>query len=153
MLFIKIRKGLFAGFRVRQWIGYDHLVQNFKFIKSLLAIFTKKSIPKESLPIAESFEACMQRFGMGEKDLQQRMMVAKRITAIYALLGLIAFCYALYIGIDGFWLIAFVSFMVALLFLGYAFRENFNYFQMTQRRLGCTYKEWWVWVSSRGRNK
>ena len=153
MWFKKVGRALFRGFRFRQWMGYDHLVDNFKFIQSTFTSLTRKPTLGANSRRKESFEAAMERLGLSEEDLQNRMGFAKKVVVLYFLLGLGILIYAIYIAIHQFWLTAFLAFIVALIFLGYAFRENFNYFQMTQRRLGCTYKEWFIWVSSRGRKK
>ena len=151
MWFKKLRRGLFGSFRFRQWIDYDHLVENFKFIQSACRFLKKQPVGEKNLYTGESFEACMQRLGVSEVDLQQRMRTAKAFTAFYALVGLCALGYAIYMETRRLWLAGLMVFLLAMLFLGYAFRENFNYFQMKQRRLGCTYQEWLAWIRRRGK--
>ncbi len=143
---------LFFGVRIRQWMGYDQIVGNLGFIQTIFALFSKKII-KRSDQSAESFEMSLQRLGLTEQDLKHRMRISRQLIAFYICLAIVAFSYTIFIFHRGFWITGFMCSMLTLLFLGYTFREHFNYFQMKQRRLGCTFQEWLAWVGRGGKVK
>ena len=70
-----------------------------------------------------------------------------------------AFCYffiALLLWIDGIWLIihlkllsAGIALVLALTLTLNAYHEHFWYMQMSQRKLGCTFRDWLLFISGR----
>ncbi len=141
-----MKKGLFSGLNPMRWIGFEQIAGNAKTIKNLADGIVKASGKEESPTHPHSFEEAMQRYGLSEDDIKQRMRTAVQISVICLLLSIPMMGYAIYLFVKNFPLSAFVCIMLTLLLWAYAFREHFNYFQMKQRRLGCTFKEWFVYT-------
>lgn len=135
-----IKKGFFSGFDVKRWVGLDQIKESGKTVHGMYDdIFNKKSNKAQE---PKTFEACVQRYNLTEEMLQK-----KRRMLVYTSLGCLAgsfliFAYTIYLILSGIYFSSMVSFMLALLLLAYAYREHFNAFQIKQRRLGCTFKEW-----------
>lgn len=137
-----IKKGFFSGLNPLRWLGYEQILQNGKIIKRLV----DRAVQPESVlsaPHSQTFEENMQRFGLTEETLKKRMKSALYFVTGCLLLSMGLLAYAIYLLIvPHLFVSAFVCIILMLLLWAYAFREHFNYFQMKERRLGCTFKEW-----------
>ncbi|AKQ33263.1 type IVB secretion system protein IcmV [Candidatus Coxiella mudrowiae] len=136
-----VKKGFLSRLNPMCWVGYDQISGNEKTIKNLVDGLIDK--PTQSASHKETFEECLRRFNLMEADIKKRMQTAIRIVILYLILNLGMNClYCLFI--HGLPLASFVCVILTLLLWAYAFREHFNYFQMRQPRLGCTFKEWFI---------
>lgn len=88
------------------------------------------------------FELAMQRQGVTEADLAERVVAFKRNTIIMSSFGGIVAIYTLYLLFSG----VFVGFLIGAVVAGLSFVKAFQYslwgFQIKQRKLGCTFQEW-----------
>lgn len=139
----KTRKALAWAFvpfaNVFSWIGLKNIIHQAREIKSsAAAVF----VPQKPSTDKETFEQAMIRLNLSEQDIQQKQKDFLRLAIIFASIGVVILCYALYIawfGAFGSFLLAFV---VSLIALAMAFRHHFWWFQVKKRKLGCTIKEW-----------
>ncbi len=122
------------------WLGWNELSSYNRVIGSTL----KTTFTPDETRRTESFEQALQRLRVTDAELQE---TAKRYR-LYALLFLMLTLGSLLVGF--YYLFAYKTFagwvlatLMALLFGTQAFRFDFWYFQIKQRKLGCTVDEWW----------
>lgn len=143
-LFRVMKKGL----RVSRWVGTDRIRGDAKTVKSIATNLFKSEDAEATKNL--DFEACLKHYKMTEDDLKLRMQQAKK-WILFCLGGsALAFIYMIYQFSAHEFIAGFVCFMIGALTLAYAFREHFNLFQMRQRKLGCTFSEWFSSLISRG---
>ncbi len=136
-----IKKGFFSSINPIRWVGMGQIQNNASTIKDLIdGIF--RGARNNRVVLKETFDDCIERLGLTEADIKQRMRSAKWIATICAVLSIGMCAYMLYLFFHALILGGVIAFMLMLLLWAYAFREHFNYFQMKQRRLGCTFSEW-----------
>ncbi len=126
-------------FNVRTWIDFDRMKS---FTTYLTNGFRKMFIPQEE-GSGESFEEAMVRMNLNEKDLQSRQTALYRLSWFMCLAAILIFAYAVYHLVSGSYRATIISFAVMLIALALAFRYHFWYFQIKERKLGCTLKDWY----------
>ncbi len=134
-----IKKSFTAGFNPKRWVGVDHIKDNGRVIGHLFTSLFKQESKKVK---PESFEAAKARLNLTEADLQKRVQQGKYVIIFCLFAALLAFAYMIYLVMHHFYLPGIVTLMISLLALVYAYREHFNIFQIKQRRLGCTFGQW-----------
>lgn len=121
-----------------QWMGLGQITTVGKDIKD-----TTVSLLKQPKAVRqETFEQAIARLRLSEKDLQQRMQYFLRMTMFYCGVAVLLFIYAIYLMFTGELAAFFLSFVLTLMALSFAFRQHFWYFQLKHRKLGCTVKDW-----------
>ena len=122
------------------WLGWNELSSYNQVIGGTL----KTTFTPDETRRTETFEQALQRLRVTEADLQE---TAKRYQ-LYRLIFLLLSIGSLLVGF--YYLFAFktlaglvLAIAVASLFGAQAFRYDFWYFQIKQRKLGCTVDEWW----------
>lgn len=143
-----VKKGLFSGLNPMRWVGFEQLANNAKTIKNLADGIVKSPRKDQSQYHPSTFEEAMQYYGLTEADIKKRMHISLQITIVCLALSILMIGYSVYLFITALPLSAFVCVILTWLLWAYAFREHFNYFQMKQRRLGCTFKEWLIYILS-----
>lgn len=128
-----------------RWMGARELLNYSQVIKRLFKNFFTVTRPKH----VETFEQAVSRLRLTEADLQSRANYFFYFSLIYALIGLALLFYAVYLYLFYTHYGGFVSLMLSIIALLFAYRENFWWFQIKQRKLGCTFKEWLHYVLSR----
>jgi intracellular multiplication protein IcmV len=127
-------------FNPTEWIGLESLKINTRFIKdSLRELF----IPREPT-LRETFEEAKIRLNLTEENIQNTARRYTYFTLFFVLIGICTFSFGMYLllhkGLFGGFMLALSA---ASLFFVQAFRYNFWNFQIKNRKLGCTLKEWW----------
>ncbi len=135
-----VKKGFFSGFNAKRWVGMDQIKRSGGTVKDLYADLYKKK--GDEVPRKETFEECVQRYGLSEKDIQKKMKIFQLLAVGFFIGSFFVFAYTVFLFSTGMFLAGMVSLMLTFLLWAYAFREHFNYYQMKQRRLGCTVQEW-----------
>lgn len=92
---------------------------------------------------ADDFADVIAQLGLTEADLEAKCQQFIRQSLFFVVLGLAAFFYMCYMIIVSNYYVAMVSFLISILIFSYAFRSHFWAYQIKQRRLGCTFKQWW----------
>ncbi len=128
-----------SGFNVKRWLGVSQIKSSTKTVGVLFkgALMRDKKEKRK-----ESFEQAVQRLGLSESDIRNRMQVLLKTAIGCAVLGLLVLVYMFYLLFKGMFIPSFLSLMLSAMLFAYAFREHFNYFQMRERHLGCTVKQW-----------
>lgn len=137
-----------ANTNVKGWTSWNAIRGNARvvgrFIRDIRA-------PKTTVTANESFDEVIKRYGLTEQDLRARMRSYFRVAVLCAALGVLALLWMVYLFTKGMILPGFVALALASLMFSYGFREHFQYFQIQQRRLGCTVREWFSSFISRKR--
>ncbi|MDQ8039612.1 MAG: type IVB secretion system protein IcmV [Rickettsiella sp.] len=123
---------------VPKWIGYRQLVKTNR----LLFSFVKKFFIPDQTKTQESFQTALDRLKLTEVDLGQRMKEFSRLMWIWIFLFLISISYSIHLlrqnSLRGF----FPCLGVSIIILTQVFRYHFWIFQIKQRRLGCSFRDW-----------
>lgn len=129
-------------FNVRLWFDYDRLKA---FNEYILAILKKVFIPSQTKPenAKASFEEAMGKMHLTEEGIIIRQKALFRNAILMFTIGFALLAYAVYHLIMGNYQATVVSLVVALIGFVLAFRYHFWYFQIKERKLGCTFREWY----------
>ncbi len=126
-------------FNVRAWIDFDRIKS---FTLYLVAGFKKMFVPQKNPP-GETFEDAMIRLNINEKELQDKKSALYRLSLLMCAAAVFIFAYAIYQLIYGSYRAVVISLIITLIALVLAFRYHFWYFQIKERKLGCTMQEWY----------
>ena len=126
-------------FNVRSWLDFDRMKS---FTGYLGTGFKKMFVPQEP-EAKESFEEALVRQNINEKDLKSKQSALYRLSLLMCGTAVIIFAYGIYHLFYGGYKATIISLSVALIALALAFRYHFWYFQIRERKLGCTLKEWY----------
>lgn len=123
---------------VKGWLGYDNVKREFNSTLNL----AQSLITPEVATHKETFEQAVARLGLSEQDLKEQKSGMMRNAIIFVLFAVALLIY-------GFWQLYNHHFIAALIVsclmlycLTQAFRFHFWVFQIEQRKLGCTFKQW-----------
>jgi len=126
-------------FNFKSWLAFDTVKGGFKAVVSA----GKKLVRYETAKHHETFAQAAERLQLSESDLQGRAQEFLKLTLIYLAIAVVILLYALYLF---FWGESPAGGMLAVgvsaLAFFYAFRYHFWLFQVKNRKLGCTFKEW-----------
>lgn len=126
-------------FNVRAWVDFDRM----KSYTSYLADGFRKMFIPQKKQAEESFEDAMTRLNLSEKDLQKRRSSLYRLSLFMCGAALLILAYGIYQLVHGGYMATIISLAVMLIALALAFRYHFWYFQISERKLGCTLREWY----------
>lgn len=126
-------------FNVRAWIDFDRIKS---FTLYLANGFKKMFVPQKNVQ-GESFQEAMTRLNLSEKELNERQSALYRLSLLMCAAALFIFAYAVYHILYGSYKAVIISIVVMLIALVLAFRYHFWYFQIKERKLGCTMQEWY----------
>lgn len=126
-------------FDVPRWINAKQYIDTNKTLYSKI----KDTFRIDQAEREETFDAAMARLRVSEQDLQERFLANQRgltiMLAFILLLCLYSF-YLIYLGaIAGTLIILAVIALSAVR----AFQYSFWNFQIKNRKLGCSFKNWW----------
>jgi intracellular multiplication protein IcmV len=114
----------------------------FKMAKVIFDLIRKfLGLSQEYYP-NETFEEAIRRLGYSpQKCLELQKAYFKQALLFFACaLGVL--CYAVVLMMEAAFLPAVVTFLGTLMLFTYAFRSHFSYFQLKNRKLGCSLSEW-----------
>lgn len=120
------------------WMGYQTLKDT---TRSLVALIKGLFIPRKA-KYKESFAEAMQRLNLSDADIKHQQKVFRISLAVFLIIALVVFSYTVYLLLEGSFRGGALGFALTLLSLTVCFRYHFWLFQMKQRRLGCTLREW-----------
>ena len=130
--------GRVVDVRVDKWVSLDYLSEtadNFK------VILLDSVIPKKGT-YSETFEEAMQRLELTEADLRQREKEFTQLFYFFLGLSIAIILYALYLSFTSSMITTLIAFCLSIYTLAQSFRFHFWLFQLKNRKLGCTIKEW-----------
>ena len=135
-----VKKSFKSLVNIRRWMALDEVKGHGRMIVSLIKGLTK--FKKEPPLPDETFEQAMNRLGLSEQDIKQRMKVRLHLVIIYLLIALVLFIYMVYAFVNGHFFAGSFSILLTALMSAYAFREHVWYTEMKYHKLHCTFKEW-----------
>lgn len=124
--------------RVDKWISWDYLSESADNFKVILF---DSIIPKKAT-YSETFEEALVRLELTEADLAKRKKEFTQLFYFFIVLSVFIIGYGLYLAISGTMITALIAFCLSIYTLAQAFRFHFWLFQLKNRKLGCTVKEW-----------
>ncbi len=135
-----LKFGFLDGVNPKKIMGPESVKMQTKIMSDSFKSAFKRNKKEKYTPT--SFEDCMQHYNISEADLKKRIKNANYTVSFcmgLSLLTLVSLVYqCMQHSISG----AVLSLTLALLLWAMAFREHYNLFQMRERKLGCTVKEW-----------
>lgn len=131
----RIIKGLF---KVRDWLDWERVKVFGVYLKS---VFKTLFVPNTAVE-TESFALAQKRLKLSDSGLLERQAALLRLSIILVSMAFALFIYTVYLFYSASIKGGGVSFVLMLIALVLAFRYHFWYFQMKERKLGCTIKEW-----------
>jgi intracellular multiplication protein IcmV len=134
------RLGRFFGriVKPREWGDTSRLMTFTQYIGQL---FKTLFIPQKQAG-GETFEAATSRLQLTEEALLARQNALYRWSLAMCGCAFLIFIYAIYHLIFGTLHAFILSLVIMCIALTMAFRYHFWFFQLKQRKLGCTLKEW-----------
>lgn len=135
------RKGLrsrLVDTNVKGWMSWDYISDTTDRIKDTVTGLATPQQPKYK----ETFEEAMIRLGLTEADLSKRQIEFKRLFYLFIIIGLSIIFYAVYMAYLKHFGACLISFCLAGFAFANAFKWHFWMFQLRNRKLGCTVKEW-----------
>lgn len=126
-------------FNFRFWIDYDRIRA---FTQYFVNMAKKLFVPGTPLP-TESFEEALKRQNISEEVLTARKKGLYRLSILMTVISALLFVYSIYHVFMGSIMAVVLSLVVSMLALVLAYRYHFWYFQITKRKLGCTFREWY----------
>lgn len=139
-----LKDHLGEGFNVKKWMGTENIKTD---TRNLLHI-TKETLnaPKSSIK-TETFEESLARLQLTEADVKKRMRTSLQILICLLVLMGGLLLYSFYLWHLHLYRSVSINTVLMILIGSYAFREHFHYFQMKQRKLGCTVIEWFKYLA------
>jgi intracellular multiplication protein IcmV len=135
----RIIRVLSSLINVRAWFDWERLKS---FTRYLVNGVKKFFVPQKTTD-TETFEAAKKRLNLTDKDLLARQKGLLRVSLLMAFFAILLFIYSMYhfyyFNIKG----GVLSLVVMLIAGVLAFRYNFWYFQIKERKLGCSIREWY----------
>lgn len=127
-------------FNVRAWFDFDRIKA---FTSYIVAGFLKMFVPQTQTGNGESFEAAVARMNLSEDDLRAKETALYRLSIIMCIAAACIFVYAMYHLYFGTYRAVLISLVLMLIALVLAFRYHFWFFQIKERKLGCSISEWY----------
>lgn len=124
---------------IRGWLDFER-VRSFTLY--LLNGLKRLFVPQPQ-GADKPFEAVVKKMQLTEEDLILKQRALKRLSILMVTIAVIVESYALYLLFNAYFSAAILSVVVGMLALVLAFRYHFWYFQIKQRKLGCTLLEWY----------
>jgi intracellular multiplication protein IcmV len=124
---------------VSSWFGMKTLKDGTKgIVDSAKPLFAK---PEKHA--SETFEEAMARFQLTDADLVQKSAFLLKQAWIYLGAMAILLTYSLFLIIIGKASLSLIVWGIMVLLACKAYRAHFHYYEIQQRRLGCTFREWY----------
>lgn len=145
-------KSLFKGtkrltlwfFNFPKWLNWEAI----KGQTDMLVCYAKNTFTIQSKAASETFEEAVERLGLTEERLQSQARAFFRLSIFCVAIGAVILSYSFYLIFSGLFLSSLLGLALTGLCLALAFRYHFWYFQITRRKLGTTFTEWWQFFSS-----
>jgi intracellular multiplication protein IcmV len=137
----RTKKLLNRIFHIRFWIDWDRIRSGGSFVKQ--ATKTYFVLEQKAPAKSEAFNEAMARLNLSDADLAQRSRNLLRLSYFMASIACGVFLYTGYHLFFGTFSGVILSIAVTSIAAALAFRYHFWYFQIKQRKLGCSFTEWY----------
>jgi len=141
--FSSVKKGgsYVFNFKVTSWLGMQQIKDSTNSVKD----FGRTIFIPEQAEHKETFEEALIRLNITAEQLEQRRKEFTRLMIIYILIATAILCYSVFIVVYYKNIMGFImGFAISLYALTYAFRYHFWIYQIKNKKLGCTIKDWFL---------
>ena len=129
------------NFKVTKWLGTDQIKDS---TKSVVDVGRDLFVPQQA-DFPETFEEALKRLNITVEELEQRRREFTCLMIFYLIIALLILCYGIYIVSYYKNYMGFVMcFAVTIFALTHAFRYHFWIYQIKNKKLGCSLKEWFL---------
>jgi intracellular multiplication protein IcmV len=143
---LSMRKGIKSGFvwafkpfvNVHEWFAVGTLLRSSKALVNA----ARETMTPEKVETTESFDDAIHRLGIDPATLQLKERLFFRMSIAMLCMAILVLCYVLYLFFSGVFFPGLFAFLIAMIILIYAYRFHFWYFQLKNRQLGCTFRDW-----------
>ena len=125
-------------FKVKYWSDSERVKSFFHYVVEMF----KRLFVIRPKPAKESFEQAKARLKLTDGALLKKERALFRLSVFMAVIGVLMVLYSLYQGVYGTFQGILLSLVVSLLAWVFAFRYHFWYFQIRQKKLGCSFMVW-----------
>ena len=125
-------------FRFRYWLDVSRIKGFTQYVIDL----GKKLFLPQPQKAEETFTEAKTRLKLSDEQLQKREQALFRVSALMVFFAVLLFFYAIYQMVYGSILGVILSVVVTLIALTLAFRYHFWYFQIKEKKLGCSWRIW-----------
>jgi len=119
-------------------MGIPVITEVWHMLRGLVA--TSFAIPESG--DKETFDEAIYRLGLNEEDLEERYSSFIQQCLMFLFFAIVIFSYAGYLIFKGHPLSGIVTFLMSVMLMVLGLRSHFWAFQISQRKLGCTWSEW-----------
>ncbi|WP_454785659.1 type IVB secretion system protein IcmV [Legionella sp. WA2024007413] len=124
---------------VRRWFDWDRMKA---FTLYLVNGFKRLFVPQKKVQ-GESFDDAVKHLNLTDESILSKQKSLFRLSIIMVFAALLIMGYAVFQLFYGSLKAFLVSIVVTLIALVLAFRYHFWYYQIKNRKLGCTFNEWY----------
>ncbi len=129
------------------WFDWERLKSFTIFLgTSIRRLFMAETIDanddKNNPALTESFESAQKELKLSDEDLLIREKALYRLSILMSLMALGIFIYSGYHFFSGHFRAGLLSLIVMMIAVALGFRYHFWYYQIKNRKLGCSINEW-----------
>lgn len=139
---VSVIKGIF---NIRSWADYDRMksftLYLFNGIKKML--IPQPKVNEDISASKKAFDDQFAAMNLTDQELSDRAKGLYRLSIVMCFVAVGIFGYTLYQLVQGGYRAVMVSLVLTAISLVLAFRYHFWYFQIKERRLGCTIRQWY----------
>ncbi|MBP9721545.1 MAG: type IVB secretion system protein IcmV [Gammaproteobacteria bacterium] len=137
----RVRKFLASLYNVKKWVGYDSIKEGANVLIKSYRTITSPEAMRTKYP-TEKFQNAVERLNLSETDVAEIESGYFRNFFVFFFIGVIIAAYSIYRFYLGHWLSGWISLMMTIVLFTFSLASHFWYFQVKNRKLGCTMKEW-----------
>ena len=139
----RVRRGFAWAFgpfvSVTKWFGYEGLRDTTVALKKSAVGFM---VP-EKATYEEDFSTAQSRFNLTDEQVETKASDLLRLCLFFVLISFLILVYGFYLLFNGNFSSFFLTLVIGCFSLANAFRYHFWFFQVKNRKLGCTLKDWY----------
>lgn len=129
---------------IPKWMSAKQITADAAYISQI----AKQVLTPQKAQQEETFEAALQRLNLTEQDLRDRKKEFTRLAGFFFVVFILLVGYVVYLILDSTgevsWRAILLSIVVSLIALVQFFRFHFWLYQIKERRLGCSFKQYLV---------
>ena len=122
---------------VPAWLGWRNIKKDTQSLyNTIQSIFAIRKADKET------FEQAKERLNLTDQDIAASASYYIKLTIVFVAVGFLCIAYTFYLFVEGTFIAGIIALLVAFFVFLKAFSVHFQYFQIKNRKLGCTFQEW-----------
>ncbi|MBN1684882.1 MAG: type IVB secretion system protein IcmV [Gammaproteobacteria bacterium] len=123
---------------VPSWLGWRNIKRDTKTLYEMgRTVFTVSKAEHK-----ETFEQATIRLKLSEQDIKKAAHYYFTLAILFIGLGILCIGYTFYLFFGGAFLAGIIALLIAFFVFLKAFSAHFQYFQIKNRKLGCSFREW-----------